>query len=41
MQYISDIVGDQFSKDDMVEAIKHCNMDAVAALNHLMEKGNI
>ena len=38
VQYIRDIVGDQFSKDDMVEAIKPCNMDAVAALNHLFER---
>ena len=38
-QYIRDIVDDQFSKDEMTEAIKHCNMDAAAALNHLIEKG--
>ena len=38
-QYIRDIMDDQFSKDEMTEAIKHCNMDAAAALNHLIEKG--
>ena len=23
----------------MIEAMKHCNMDAEAALNHLLQKG--
>ena len=40
IQYIRDTVGDQFSKDDMIDAIKYCNMDAAAALNHLFEKCN-
>ena len=40
IQYIRDNVGDQFSKDDMIAAITYCNMDAVAALNHLFEKCN-
>ena len=39
VQYIRDIVNDQFSKDEMIEAIKYCNMDAAAALYHLFEKG--
>ena len=39
MQYIKSIVSDQFGEDDMIEAMKHCNMDAEAALNHLLQKG--
>ena len=41
IQYIRDTVGDQFSKDDMIDAIKYCNMDAAAAISHLHEKGEL
>ena len=40
IQYITRTVGYQFSKDEMIEAIKHSNMNAEAALNHLLEKGH-
>jgi len=39
VQYIRNIVGDQFSQEDMVEAIRQYSMDAVAALNRLLERG--
>ena len=39
IQYIRDIVGNQFSEDDMIKAIKHSSMDAATALNYLIEKG--
>lgn len=39
MQYMRNVVGNQFSDEDMVEAMRHCNMDAEAALNQLLERG--
>ena len=39
LQYIRSVVGDQFSYNHMIEAMKLCNMDAEGALSHLLEKG--
>ena len=39
IQYIRNVVGYQFSEEDMVDAMRHCNMDAEAALNQLLERG--
>jgi len=40
MQYIRNVVGNQFSEEDMVEVMRRCSMDAEAALNQLLERGN-
>ncbi|XP_065892580.1 HBS1-like protein [Dysidea avara] len=40
IQYIRNVVGYQFSEEDMVDAMRHCNMDAEAALNQLLERGS-
>lgn len=39
VEYIRSVVSDQFSEDQMIEAMKHCNLNPEAALNHLLEKG--
>lgn len=41
VEYIRGIVCDQFSEDQMIEAMKQCNMNAETALNHLLEKSNV
>lgn len=40
VEYIRGIVSDQFSEGQMIEVLKRCNMNAEAALNHLLEKGH-
>ena len=40
IEYIKNIVGEQFTEQDMIEALQNTNMNGQAALDYLLKKGN-